>query len=59
MAAGREVLGAFVRRPAVMHAILASPGTFGLFTRLIEGRTTVARQLRRPGVRAAVAALAR
>ncbi|SNQ51452.1 Geranylgeranyl reductase family protein [Frankia canadensis] len=59
MVAGREVLGAFIRRPAVMHAILASPGTFGLFTRLIEGRTTVARQLRRPGVRAVVAALAR
>ncbi|MCK9897074.1 geranylgeranyl reductase family protein [Frankia sp. AgB32] len=59
IAAGREVLGAFIRRPAVMHALLSSPGTFGLFTRLIEGRTTVARQLRRPGVRAAVAALAR
>ncbi|CAO5253641.1 Geranylgeranyl reductase family protein [Frankia sp. AgKG'84/4] len=59
IAAGREVLGAFTRRPAVMHALLSSPGTFGLFTRLIEGRTTVARQLRRPGVRAAVTALAR
>ncbi|MCK9920755.1 geranylgeranyl reductase family protein [Frankia sp. AgPm24] len=58
MDAGREVLAAFARRPAVMHALLSSPGTFGLFTRLIEGRTTVARQLRRPGVRAVVAALA-
>ncbi|KJE22236.1 geranylgeranyl reductase family protein [Frankia torreyi] len=59
MAAGREVLGAFTRRPGVMHALMAGPGTFGLFTRLIEGRTTVARQLRRPGVRTAVAALGR
>ncbi|EIV95215.1 geranylgeranyl reductase family protein [Frankia sp. QA3] len=59
MAAGREVLGAFTRRPGVMHALMAGPGTFGLFTRLIQGRTTVARQLRRPGVRAAVAALGR
>ncbi|THJ56481.1 geranylgeranyl reductase family protein [Candidatus Frankia alpina] len=59
MAAGREVLGAFTRRPGVMHALMSGPGTFGLFTRLIEGRTTVARQLRRPGVRAAVAALSR
>ncbi|MCM3884941.1 geranylgeranyl reductase family protein [Frankia sp. R82] len=59
MDAGREVLAAFARRPVVMHMLLASPGTFGLFTRLIEGRTTVARQLRRPGVRAAVAALSR
>ncbi|WP_462166428.1 geranylgeranyl reductase family protein [Frankia sp. AiPs1] len=59
MVAGAEVLAAFTRRPVVMHALLSSPGTFGLFTRLIEGRTTIARQLRRPGVRAAVVALAR
>ncbi|KDA44135.1 geranylgeranyl reductase family protein [Frankia sp. B2] len=57
MAAGREVLAAFTRRPGAMHTVMAAPGTFGLFTRLIEGRTTIARQLRRPGVRAAVAAL--
>lgn len=58
--AGREVLAAFTRRPAVMHGIMAAgPGTFGLFIRLIEGRTTVARQLRRPGVSRVVEALGR
>jgi flavin-dependent dehydrogenase len=58
--AGRAVLAAFARRPFVMHTFLAGfPGAFGLFSRVIEGRSTVARQLRRPGVRAGVAALAR
>ncbi|WP_462186136.1 geranylgeranyl reductase family protein, partial [Frankia sp. CcWB2] len=59
MAAGREVLAAFTRRPGAMHTVMAGPGAFGLFTRLIEGRTTIARQLRRPGVRTAVAVLGR
>ncbi|KPM52962.1 geranylgeranyl reductase [Frankia sp. R43] len=58
--AGRSVLAAFARRPALMHAMMVGvPGTFGLFSRIVEGRSTVARQLRRPGVAAAVAALAR
>jgi geranylgeranyl reductase family protein len=58
--AGRAVLAAFARHPAVMHSFLTGvPGAFGLFSRVIEGRSTVARQLRRPGVRTAVAALGR
>jgi flavin-dependent dehydrogenase len=57
--AGREVLGVYARHPAVMHALMAGvPGGFGLFERIISGRSTVARQLRRPGVRAAMAMLA-
>jgi flavin-dependent dehydrogenase len=59
MAAGRSVLAAFTRRPGLMHAMMRGPGVFGLFTRIIEGRSTVARQLRRPGVTAAVAALSK
>lgn len=46
--AGRILLDAFSRRPALFHAMLAGPA-FGLFERLIDGRTTFARQFRRPG----------
>ncbi|WP_420497358.1 geranylgeranyl reductase family protein [Parafrankia sp. FMc2] len=60
IAASRTVLAAFARRPALMHAMMAAfPGTFGLFSRIVDGRSTVARQLRRPGVAAAVAALSK
>ncbi len=60
MDAGREVQAVFVRRPGLLHAFLtAVPGGFGLFGRIVEGRSTVANQLRRPGVRAVTAALTR
>ncbi|SBW17301.1 hypothetical protein FDG2_0154 [Candidatus Protofrankia californiensis] len=60
MDAGREVQAVFVRRPGLLHAFLAAvPGGFGLFGRIMEGRSTVANQLRRPGVRAVTAALTR
>jgi flavin-dependent dehydrogenase len=58
--AGRTLLGLFTRRPEVMHGLMAGfPGAFGLFTRIIDGRSTVARQLARPGVTRTVAALSR
>jgi flavin-dependent dehydrogenase len=57
--AGRALLGAFAGSRSAMHLTLAVPGAFGLFGRIIDGRSTVARQLRRPGVQRAVAALAR
>ncbi|WP_242605464.1 geranylgeranyl reductase family protein [Frankia sp. Cppng1_Ct_nod] len=60
MDAGHEVQAVFVRRPWVLHALLTCvPGTFGLFGRIVEGRSTVARQLRRPGVRRVTAAITR
>jgi flavin-dependent dehydrogenase len=48
IAAGRALLPAFASRPEVFHALLGGPG-FGLFRRLVDGRSTFARQLRRPG----------
>ncbi|TCJ35283.1 geranylgeranyl reductase family protein [Parafrankia sp. BMG5.11] len=60
IAAGRSVLAVFTRRPALMHTMMTRvPGTFGLFGRIIEGRSTIARQLRRPGMAAVIAALGR
>ncbi|ONH30713.1 geranylgeranyl reductase family protein [Pseudofrankia asymbiotica] len=60
LAAGRVLLGLYSRRPELMHMMMsAGPGGFGLFNRIIDGRSTIARQLRRPGVTAAVAALSR
>ena len=60
MAAGRSLLAVFARRPGLMHTMMTVvPGTFGLFSRIIEGRSTVARQLRRPGVTRAIEALSR
>ncbi|MBL7502099.1 geranylgeranyl reductase family protein [Frankia sp. CNm7] len=60
IAAGRVLLGLYGRRPELMHATMsAGPGAFGLFTRIIDGRSTIARQLARPGVTAAVARLSR
>lgn len=48
IAAGRAILPAFAGSPALFHALLAGPG-FGLFQRLVDGRSTFARQVRRPG----------
>jgi geranylgeranyl reductase family protein len=48
IAAGRMLLPAFSGSPALFHALLSGPG-FGLFRRLVDGRSTFARQLRRPG----------
>jgi len=60
LTAGRVLLGLYRRRPQLMHAMMsAGPGAFSLFTRIVDGRSTIARQLRRPGVTATVAALSR
>lgn len=48
IAAGRILLPAFAGSPALFHALLAGPG-FGLFRRLVDGRSTFGRQVRRPG----------
>jgi geranylgeranyl reductase family protein len=58
IAAGRALLPAFANRPEVFHALLAGPG-FGLFRRLVDGRSTFARQLRRPGALRVMERLAR
>lgn len=58
--AGRALLELFTRRPEVMHGLMSTvPGAFGLFTRIIDGRSTIARQLARPGITRTVAALSR
>ncbi len=56
--AGRVLLPAFAGSPALFHALLAGPG-FGLFRRLVDGRSTFGRQLRRPGAEWALRHLAR
>ena len=58
MAAGRRALAAFTRHPRVVHEVLRSlPGTWGLFTRLVGGGTSLDRQLDRRPVRTLVALL--
>jgi geranylgeranyl reductase family protein len=58
MAAGRRALAAFRRHPRVVHEVLRSlPGTWGLFTRLVSGGTSLDRQLGRWPVRALVGLL--
>jgi geranylgeranyl reductase family protein len=60
VAAGRLLLALYRRHPGLMHAAMSGgPGAFGLFTRIVDGRSTIARQLGRPGVARTVAALAR
>jgi len=60
MAAGRAVLAAFERRRRVFHDLVtAAPGGWRLFGRITAGDTTLARQLRRPGVAAALERMAR
>ncbi len=58
IAAGRLLLPAFAGSPALFHALLAGPG-FGLFRRLVDGRSTFGRQLRRPGAEWALRHLTR
>lgn len=58
MAAGREFLRAFERNRQAFHGFLASvPGGWRLFSRLVAGETTLARQVRKPHVRAVLRAL--
>jgi geranylgeranyl reductase family protein len=58
MAAGREFLRAFTANRQAFHGFLASvPGGWRLFSRLVAGETTLARQVRKPHVRAVLRAL--
>ena len=58
MAAGRRALAAYSRHPRVVHEVLRSlPGTWGLFTRLVSGGTSLDRQLDRRSVRTLVGLL--
>jgi geranylgeranyl reductase family protein len=59
MSAGRQVLAAFQRHPLLFHGVLTGlPGAFGLFRRLIDGRTTLGRQVARPGMHRVLTRLA-
>ena len=59
MAAARTALAAFTRHPEAFHVAVSSlPGGFTMFVRLISGRTSLTRQVRRPGVRRLLEALA-
>jgi hypothetical protein len=58
MSAGRTLLQAFAASPLLFHLLLAGPG-FGLFRRLLDGRSTYARQLRRPAAQRVLERLAR
>jgi geranylgeranyl reductase family protein len=58
MSAGRTLLQAFAASPLLFHLLLAGPG-FGLFARLLDGRSTYARQLRRPAAQRVLERLAR
>jgi geranylgeranyl reductase family protein len=52
MAAGRQALAAFTRRPEVVHTVQRRlPGMWPLFLDLVTGRTTLAEQLERRRVR--------
>lgn len=58
MAAGRDFLAAFSANRQVFHGFLAAfPGGWRLFSRLVAGETTLARQVRKPYVRAVLAAV--
>ncbi|HEU0132796.1 MAG TPA: FAD-dependent monooxygenase, partial [Mycobacteriales bacterium] len=60
MDAGRAFLAAFERNRQAFHGFLASvPGGWRLFSRLVAGETTLARQVRKPHVRAVLRALSR
>ncbi|MCW2622495.1 MAG: geranylgeranyl reductase, partial [Frankiales bacterium] len=59
VAAGSAALAAFVRAPAVVHLAFRHPRAWRLFVRVAGGRTTLAEQLDRRTVRAAVTLLAR
>ena len=54
MAAGRRALAAFAAHPRVVHEVMRSlPGMWGLFVRLVCGRTRWTEQLRAAQVRGA------
>ncbi|MFI5934902.1 geranylgeranyl reductase family protein [Actinoplanes sp. NPDC051494] len=54
MAAGRRLLGGFIRHRRVMHAAMATPLGWRAFQAFCRGELSMPSVLRRPGVRAAV-----
>jgi hypothetical protein len=60
MDAGRAFLDAFAANRQVFHGFLASfPGGWRLFSRLVGGETTLAKQTAKPYVRAVLRAVTR
>jgi flavin-dependent dehydrogenase len=57
MAAGRQLLAAFERRPGLLHAALASPPGWALFRRFCRGELDFARLLRHRAAQAALRAV--
>ena len=58
VAAGRRALAAFGAHPRVVHEVMRSlPGMWGLFSRLVSGRTSLAEQLERRSIRSLVSVL--
>jgi flavin-dependent dehydrogenase len=57
MAAGRELLAAFERRPSAFHGALATAPGWRAFRRFCQGDLSFASVLRRRSARAALAAL--
>ncbi|GID30149.1 hyaluronate lyase [Paractinoplanes brasiliensis] len=55
MAAGRRLLGGFSRLPGVVHAAMATPLGWRAFERFCRGDLSMARVIKRPGVRALLA----
>jgi flavin-dependent dehydrogenase len=54
MIAGRRLLTVFAKRPALMHAAMATPLGWRAFESFCRGELSMARVIKRPGVRAAL-----
>jgi geranylgeranyl reductase family protein len=54
MVAGRRLLGVFSRRPALMHAAMATPLGWRAFESFCQGDLSMARVMRRRSIRAAI-----
>ena len=52
MAAGRRLLGAFSRHPAIVHLAMGTPLGWRAFETFCRGDLSMARAVRRPGIRA-------
>jgi hypothetical protein len=54
MTAGRRLLGVFSRRPALVHAAMATPLGWRAFESFCRGELSMARVMRRRGILTAV-----
>jgi geranylgeranyl reductase family protein len=59
MAAGRQILAAFARHPAAVHAALATPRGWRAFQEFCRGEMTFPSVVARPAVRASLSLLAK